>query len=133
MRGKSLHQLPHHFLHRLGLLVLDGDLRVVTASRSFYLTFQVDRQSTQGKLLYDLGEGQWNIAELRMLLEKVLREHGVVEAYEVDREFPGLGRRTMRLSARRVFSAGNPQATLLLTMADVTQQRSLEQEMKELV
>jgi chemotaxis protein methyltransferase CheR len=61
------------------LVVLNGDLRVVTASRSFYLTFKVDRQSTQGKLLYDLGEGQWDIAELRILLEKVLPEHGVVE------------------------------------------------------
>jgi two-component sensor histidine kinase len=113
------------------LVVLDGDLRVVTASRSFYLTFQVDRQNTQGKLLYDLGEGQWDISELRTLLEKVLPERGVVEGYEVDREFPGIGRRAMRLSARRVFSKGNP--TLLLTMADVTEQRALEQEMKELM
>jgi two-component sensor histidine kinase len=113
------------------LVVLDGDLRVVTASRSFYLTFQVDRQNTQGKLLYDLGEGQWDISDLRTLLEKVLPERGVVEGYEVEREFPGIGRRAMRLSARRVFSAGNP--TLLLTMADVTEQRAMEQEMKELM
>jgi two-component sensor histidine kinase len=115
------------------LVVLDSHLRVITASRSFYLTFQVDRQSTQGRLLYDLGEGQWNIAELKILLEKVLPEHGVVEAYEVDREFPGLGRRSMRLSARQVFYEGNPHATLLLTMADVTEQRAMEQEMKELM
>jgi two-component sensor histidine kinase len=115
------------------LVVLDRHLRVITASRSFYLTFQVDRQSTQGRLLYDLGEGQWNVAELKILLEKILPEHGVVEAYEVDREFPGLGRRTMRLSARQVFYEGNPHATLLLTMADVTAQRAMEQEMKELL
>jgi two-component sensor histidine kinase len=115
------------------LVVLDRHLRVITASRSFYLTFQVDRQSTQGRLLYDLGEGQWNVAELKILLEKILPEHGIVEAYEVDREFPGLGRRTMRLSARQVFYEGNPHATLLLTMADVTAQRAMEQEMKELL
>jgi len=115
------------------LVVLDSHLRVITASRSFYLKFQVDRQSTQGRLLYDLGEGQWNIAELKTLLEKVLPEHGVVEGYEVDREFPGLGRRTMRLSARQVFDEGNPYTTLLLTMADVTEQRAMEQEMKELM
>jgi two-component sensor histidine kinase len=115
------------------LVVLDSHLRVITASRSFYLKFQVDRQSTQGRLLYDLGEGQWNIAELKTLLEKVLPEHGVVEGYEVDREFPGLGRRTMRLSARQVFDEGNPHTTLLLTMADVTEQRAMEREMKELM
>jgi two-component sensor histidine kinase len=115
------------------LVVLDSQLRVITASRSFYLTFRVNRQNTQGRLLYDLGEGQWNIAELKMLLEKVLPEHGVVEAFEVDREFPGLGRRTMCLSARKVFYEGNPHATLLLTMADVTAQRAMEQEMKELM
>src|ERR1700681_404975 len=115
------------------LVVLDSELRVVTASRSFYLTFQVNRQNTQGELLYDLGGGQWDIAELRTLLEKVLPEHGVVEAYEVDREFPGLGRRTMRLSARKVLYQGDPRTTLLLTMADVTEQRAMEREMKELM
>jgi two-component sensor histidine kinase len=115
------------------LVVLDGHLRVITASRSFYLTFQVDRQNTQGRLLYDLGDGQWNVAELKILLEKILPERGVVEGYEVDREFPGLGRRTMRLSARQVFYEGNPHATLLLTMADVIEQRAMDQEMKELM
>jgi two-component sensor histidine kinase len=80
-----------------------------------------------------LGDGQWNIAELKMLLENVLPEHGVVAAYEVDREFPGLGRRTMRLSARKVFYEGNLHATILLTLVDVTKQRAVEQEMKELM
>src|SRR5258708_10613215 len=115
------------------LVVLDSHLRVIAASRSFYLTFRVDLQNTQGRLLYDLGEGQWNIAEFKTLLEKVLPEHGVVEGYEVDRVFPGLGRRIMRLSARQVFDEGNPQATFLLTLADVTEQRAMEQEMKELM
>lgn len=113
------------------LVVLDGDLRVVTASRSFYLTFRVNRQDTQGKLLYDLGEGQWDITELRTLLEKILPQRGVVEGYEVEREFPCLGRRTMRLSAREV--QGNSHSTILLTMADVTEARAMEQEMKELM
>jgi two-component sensor histidine kinase len=115
------------------LVVLNGDLRVVTASRSFYLTFKVDRQNTQGKLLYDLGEGQWDIAELRILLEKVLPEHGVVEGYEVDREFPAIGRRTMCLSARKVLYQENSHPAILLTMADVTEARAMEQEMKELM
>ena len=81
----------------------------------------------------DLGEGQWDIAELRVLLEKILPEQGVVEGYEVDREFPGIGRRAMRLSARKVLSQGNSHSTILLTMADVTDARAMEQEMKELM
>jgi two-component sensor histidine kinase len=115
------------------LVVLDSDLRVVTASRSFYLTFGVNRQNTQGRLLYDLGDGQWDIAELRLLLEKILPEQGVVEGYEVDRAFPGIGRRAMRLSARKVLDKGDSNSTILLTMADVTETRAMEQEMKELM
>ena len=115
------------------LVVLDSDLRVITASRSFYLTFQVNRQNTQGRLLYDLGEGQWDIAELRTLLGNVLLEQGAVDGYEVDREFPGIGRRAMRLRARKVLYQGNLHSNILLTMADVTEQRAMEQEMKELM
>jgi two-component sensor histidine kinase len=115
------------------LVVLDSDLRVVTARRSFYLTFQVNRQDTQGQLLYDLGDGQWDIPELRMFLERIAPEHGVMEGYEVDREFPGIGRRTMRLSARKVFYEGNSHTTILLAMDDVTKSRAMEREMKELM
>ena len=60
------------------LLVLDADLRVVAASRSFYLTFRVNRQDTQGRLLYALGDGQWDIPGLRALLEKIAPDHGVM-------------------------------------------------------
>jgi two-component sensor histidine kinase len=115
------------------LVVLDSALRVVAASRSFYLEFKLDHLSAQGRLLYDLGEGQWDIAELRMLLEKVLPEHGVVEGYEVDREFPRIGQRAMRLSARRVLYPGNLHSNILLTLTDVTATRAVEQEMKELM
>jgi chemotaxis protein methyltransferase CheR len=66
------------------LLVLDKDLRVVAASRSFYLTFRVSRQDTQGRLLYALGDGQWDIPALRTLLEKIVPGHGVMEDYEVE-------------------------------------------------
>ena len=81
------------------LIVLDQDLRVVAASRSFYLTFKVNRDDTQGKLIYELGDGQWNIPKLRLLLEKIIPEHGVMDDYEVEHEFPGLGHRTMCVSA----------------------------------
>jgi two-component sensor histidine kinase len=114
------------------LVVLDSELRVVAASRSFCQAFKLARQDTEGRLLYDLGEGRWDIAELRLLLEKVLPEHGVVEGYEVEREFPSVGRRALRLSARRVRYDGNLNSSILLTMTDVTATRAVEREMNEL-
>jgi len=85
------------------ILVLDKDLRVIAASRSFYSVFKVSLEHTQGKLLYELGDGQWDIPKLRVLLEKIIPEHRVMEGYEVEHEFPDLGRRTMCLNARQVF------------------------------
>ena len=67
------------------LLVLDKDLRVVAASRSFYLTFKMVRQDVQGRPVYTLGDGQWNIPELRLLLEKIVPQDAVMEEYEVER------------------------------------------------
>lgn len=115
------------------LVVLDSDLRVVTASRSFCLTFKADRRNIQGQRLYDVGDGQWDIPELRIMLDKIVLEHGVLEACEVDRKFPSIGHRTMRLSVRKVFSEGNSRSTLLLTMDDVTKWRDMERELKELM
>jgi chemotaxis protein methyltransferase CheR len=79
------------------LLVLDKNLRVLAGSRSFYSTFQVVPSITQGQLLYELGDGQWDIPALRVLLEKIVPEHGVMEDYEVEHQFPGIGKRTMLL------------------------------------
>ena len=106
------------------LLVLDSDLRVVTASRSFYLTFRVDRQDVQGRLLYALGEGQLDIPALRLLLEKIVPHHTVMEAFEVEHDFPVIGRRIMLLNARKVFYEGNGHTTLLLAFEDVTERRA---------
>jgi two-component sensor histidine kinase len=115
------------------LLVLDRDLRVVTASRSFYETFQVNRQETQGRMLYELGEGQWDIPALRLLLEKIVPEHTSLEAYEVEHEFPRVGQRTMLLNARKVFYEGNSHTTILLAIEDVTERRAAEREKDELL
>jgi two-component sensor histidine kinase len=110
------------------LLVLDKDLRVLAASRSFYEAFKVARADTQGKLLYALGDGQWDIPRLRSLLEKIVPELGVMEDYEVEHQFPDIGRRTMLLNARKVFDERNPQTALLLSIEDVTGRRALERE-----
>ena len=108
------------------LIVLDHELRVVTASRSFYIKFGVDRQATQGRLLYELGAGEWNIPELRSLLEKLLPERGVLDGYEVQRDFPRIGRRTMHIAARQVHYDNGGPPTLLLSIDDITDQRVLE-------
>jgi chemotaxis protein methyltransferase CheR len=114
-------------------LVLDDDLRVLSASRSFYATFKVDRDETQGRPLYALGDGQWDIPKLRVLLEKIIPEHGVMEDYIVEHEFPGIGQRTMLLNARKVFYKGGAGTTILLGIEDITGQRILEQEKDELL
>jgi two-component sensor histidine kinase len=110
------------------VLVLDKKLRVIAASRSFYSVFKVSPEDTQGKLLYALGDGQWDIPKLRILLEKIIPERGVMEGYEVEHAFPDLGHRTMCLNARQVFYEGGAGTTILLGMEDVTERRMLESE-----
>jgi PAS domain S-box-containing protein len=118
---------------RESLIVLDRNLRVVTASRSFYQTFGADPRDTQGRLLYDLGNGQWNISGLRRLLEEIIPQHRTIEAYEVEHEFPVIGRRTMLLNARQVFDEEHPDSALLLAIEDITQRRGAEREKDELL
>ena len=118
---------------RESLLVLDADLRVVAASRSFYSTFHVDREHVQGRLLYDLGDGQWNIPELRVLLEKIIPEKSVMEAFEVQHEFLGIGLRIMCLNARKVVYDGSLNSTILLAIEDVTERHNAELRLQELL
>ena len=115
------------------LLVLDKDLRVVAASRSFYLTFKLDVQDVEGRPVYALGDGQWNIPELRVLLEKILPRHTVMEAYEVEQEFSRIGRRTMLLNAREVFKQRNDRKLILVAIEDVTERRTAERKTAELL
>ena len=120
------------------LVVLDQDLRVVAASRSFYRTFQIDPKDTEGKLLYELGDGVWDIPKLRSLLETILPadgaiEAGAVEAYEIERDFPGIGRRTMCLNARKVLYETGSRANILLGIEDITERLILEGEKDDLL
>jgi len=115
------------------LLVLDKDLRVLAASRSFYQTFKVAPNTTQGQFLYSLGDGQWDIPGLRLLLEKIVPEHGVMDDYEVEHQFPEIGKRTMLLNARKVFYEGNSHTTILLGIEDVTGRRAFDRERDDLL
>jgi chemotaxis protein methyltransferase CheR len=113
---------------REGLLVLDPDLTVRFANRSFGDTFAVAPEDTVGRKLYELGNGQWDIPELRSLIETVLPERATIEAFEVDRVFPSIGRRVMVLNARMIYRPGSLTKQVLLAIEDVTERARLERE-----
>jgi chemotaxis protein methyltransferase CheR len=115
------------------LLVLDQDLRVVTANRAFYQAFRMNRQDIHGRPVYGLGDGQWDIPELRLLLEGVAPQHAVMEAYEVERDFPIIGRRSMLLNARELFFQKTSRKLILLAIEDVTDRRAAEREIVNLL
>jgi len=113
------------------LLVLDGDLRVIHANRSFYESFRVTPEETRNRLLYDLGNGQWNIPKLRILLEEILPQHTEIHDYEVEHDFPGIGKRIMRLNARRLHREYNNVTLFLLAFRDVTDREQTERAVRE--
>jgi len=113
-------------------LVLDADLRVIVASRSFYSKFEVTKADTQGRLLYDIGNGQYNIPALRHFLNNIIPEHAVMKEYKMTHEFETIGARTMLLSAREVVYENSQRKHLLLTIGDVTGQELLDEEKEKL-
>jgi chemotaxis protein methyltransferase CheR len=115
------------------LLVLDHDLRIVAASRAFYQTFQLVDQDIRGHLIYEIDDGQWNIPELRTILETIAKDHATVEGYEVNRDFPRVGRRIMLLNARKVFYEAGTHTTTLVAFEDITDRRAVDQQMQELL
>ncbi len=115
------------------LIVLAADLRIVVASRSFYETFGVSPEETVGKKIYDLGNGQWNIPALRDLLERIIPQKNSFQDYEVDHEFPTLGRRVMRLNAQEVKFKNGEEKKVLLSISDVTEKIRLEEENRKLL
>jgi len=102
------------------LLVLDGELRVQSANHSFYQTFKTMPPETEGRLIYELGKGQWNIPRLRQLLEEIVPQNSVFENFEVEHDFPDIGVRTMMLNARRLEARPGHPPLILLAMEDVT-------------
>lgn len=110
------------------MLVLDENLRVESASRAFFDTFQVDRFETIGQLLYELGNGQWDIPELRRLLQDVVPKSAALVNYQVEHVFPTLGRRVMLLTARTLFHPDKKTRTFLLSIVDVTDQHRRDAE-----
>ena len=108
------------------LISLDQDLRVVTVSRSFYEFFKVKPDETVGRLIYDLGDKQWDIPKLRELLETILPQKTTFDNYEVEHDFATIGRRTMLLNARQIQRGLGKERIILLAIEDITEHKRLE-------
>ncbi len=108
------------------LLILDATLRVQSANRAFYQTFHVTPAETEGRLIYELGNGQWDIPDLRTLLEDIVPTSSVFDDFELEHTFPVIGRRVMLLNARKL-QAGRHGELLVLAMEDVTTRKRDEE------
>ncbi|HEU4796805.1 MAG TPA: PAS domain S-box protein, partial [Pyrinomonadaceae bacterium] len=111
-------------------VVLSHDLRIRTANRSFYKSFQVTQEETENHLLYDLADGAWGSPRLRTLLDNVLSFNQSVEDVEVEHTFPSLGRKTMLLNARPFPPDGNNPELILLAIEDITERKQMEAAVK---
>lgn len=102
------------------MIVLDKNLRVKSANKRFYKVYKTNEEDTEGMLLYDLGNRQWNIPRLRELLENILPKNTHFHDFEITHSFPGIGEKTMLLNARRIVQKSNHEELILLAIEDIT-------------
>jgi PAS domain S-box-containing protein len=112
---------------RESLLVLDENFKILSANTHFLNTFKVTINETKGKLLYDLGNGQWNIADLKRMMEDILPTNNPVLDYEVEHDFPHIGKKLMLLNAHRVELEGKYKNWILLAIEDITERHAVQQ------
>lgn len=116
-RQNALHYMaPLVDVARESFLILDPDLRVLLANPQFYKDFQVSSAQTENELVYELGNGQWNILALRKLLENILPKKTIIKDYEVFHVFPKIGKKTILLNARKLDDS----QLIILAMEDIT-------------
>jgi len=113
------------------LVVLNSELKVLTANLSFYDTYKVTPEETIGNFIYDLGNRQWDIPLLRVLIEEILPHDTVINGYEVDHDFLDIGRKVMLLNARQIFRKNIGSHIILLAMEDITERKRLEAEIQD--
>lgn len=124
---KDTKEMALHYMRTLidvareAFLILDSSLRVINASPMFYESFKVTKEETEGKLLYELGNGQWNIQELKQLLEEVLPEKKEVLNFEVTHTFESIGQKTIKLNAKQIDSV----QLIILAMQDITNEKEM--------
>ncbi len=116
---------------RTPLIVLDKRLRIKTANHSFYKTFQVNEAETEGRLIYDIGDKDWNIAALRKCLEQILPEQTKITDYEVHHKFHSLGDRTMLLNAHEIKIIGDSEKSILLVIEDISERAQINLKAKD--
>src|SRR6185436_7644838 len=117
------------------VLILDKYLRVMAANESFYRTFQVEAKDTERKIVYELGNGQWDIPALRKLLEDILPKNTFFKGFEVSHDFPLIGHKVMILNARQIHTEEEtsrlfPQI-ILLAMEDITDMIAVAEKLAE--
>jgi diguanylate cyclase (GGDEF)-like protein/PAS domain S-box-containing protein len=113
------------------MLVLSADLTVIKANRSFYKVFKVTPEETEGRPIYQLGTQQWDIPELRDLLGAVGNKRAAFDDFEVEYEFPSIGRRIMLLNARKVYRKAVKTEAILLAIEDITERKKIQEELQE--
>src|SRR6185503_10083767 len=113
------------------LLVLDSGLRVESVNRAFYRTFGVTPAETLGKFIYELGNRQWDVAGFRALLEDVLPQSHTIEDFLVERDLEHLGRRSVRINARRMQSAPGVEGRIVVAIEDITARQQIEDKLRE--
>ncbi len=111
---------------RESLIVLDPAFRVLSVNEHFLKTFKVSKEDTEGKNLYELGNGQWDIPKLKELLETILPTNNPVEEFEVEHDFPHIGRKLMLLNAHRIELEGQYKDQILIAIEDITERREIE-------
>lgn len=102
------------------ILLLDEDLKVQMANRAFYRAFKTSPRGTENRSIFELGDGQWNIAELRRFLEEIIPADREFEGYEVEHAFPAIGVRKMAVSGRKIEKGEGRPAMILLGFKDIT-------------
>ena len=110
------------------LVVLEDDMTIVTSNRAFLTIFAISEAETHGRRVSELGQHQWDVPALRHLMEKVLPENKPIESFEIEDDFPGLGRRVFNLNARKISQPGNHARRMLLVFEDITDRKQRERD-----
>ena len=107
---------------RESFLILDSKLMIISANPVFYQNFHVTSEQTENKFIYDLGNGQWSVRELKKLLEDILPNQKIIKDYEVEHDFPTIGKKIMQLNAKQIDSM----QLIVLAVEDVTEKIELK-------
>ncbi|OYT13344.1 MAG: hypothetical protein B6I19_05615 [Bacteroidetes bacterium 4572_114] len=112
------------------LLILDADLKVITANESFYKTFNVSQNETLGSFVFELGNHQWDIPALRQLLLKILPDKSEIVDFEVEHLFDNIGQKTILLNSKELIQEDGKKKMILLAMEDITIRKQSEEKLR---